>query len=627
MNKLVVLSLGAGNFADGFPAVTVRLGEPGHLSMQFIGNLPPAPEIPELYRNWRLLYEALYQYRHPHHHRRGSPAIEIAETGITHMSEGEFSDISQQLKTGINTWLSAEGFLKIELQLRTQLQPAESITFVIESDDSDLWKLPWHLWDFFNTYRQAEIALSTPEYPPPVPIPPQAKSKVKILAILGDSSGINIKKDRDLLNRLPNAELTWLIEPKRQELNDRFWEQGWDILFFAGHSSSAPDATNGKIYINQHPKNNSLTIRELQAALSQAVERGLKLAIFNSCDGLGLARDLAVAQIPLPPMIVMREPVADRVAQEFLKYFLTAFAFDEPLHLAVRQAREKLTGLEDEYHGASWLPTICQHPHVVPPIWSQLFDPDLPKSFPNPSNLEREKGLIPLVKDEPTRSPLFPRQNLAKIAVIILVAGISSYLSLGAKIAPFINELGINNHRNGKLFIAQQYYHLAALLAPNYAQPYYNLGWLCAETLGDTSCAMQNFKQAAMRGLPDAYAELARLQIQQNNTQTVLQETWECLNRTPYNDVKAACLKNRGWVRWQQQRLDEAEADLRSAIALEKNSPHSYCLLAQVLAAKGNEPEALAAWQNTLIYSQYNVPEQDDCIALARQNVEIKGEE
>ena len=597
MTKLVVLSLNSGNFMDGFPTVTARLGEPGNLYMQFTGNLPSAPEIPQLLRNWRLLYDALSQYGI----RSG---IEIDESGITNISEGEFSDICDGLETSINAWLNTEGFRKIDSQLRTQLKPSEEVRVIVESDNPEVWKLPWHLWQFFQDYRHTEIALSTQQYPaPPVFFRiKNPKPKVKVLAILGNSAGINIEKDRNLLQQLPNVDIKWLVEPNRQKLNDQLWKKGWDILFFAGHSSSGADATNGKIYINQHSHNNSLTISELELALSHAVDKGLKFAIFNSCDGLGLARDLANAQIPLPPMIVMREPVADRVAQDFLKYFLTKFAFGESFHIAVRQAREQLKGIEDEFPSASWLPIICQHPAVIPLTWAELKG-----EYPERRKTDKLRYLI------------------LKFTALFLVGFISSYLSFGFKVAPFVNALGIKSHDNGQLLMAQQYYHLAAFLDWNYPQPYYNLGWLCDESLNDSTCAIKSFKQAAIRGLPDAYAELARLEMKQNNTEAVLKYTWECLNHTQYDGVKAACLKNRAWARFKQERFDEAEADLRSAISLEKDSPHAYCLLAQVLSRKGNKEEALSVWKNTLHYGTYNVPEEDECLGLARQYLQAKG--
>lgn len=66
----------------------------------------------------------------------------------------------------------------------------------------------------------------------------------------------------------------------------------------------------------------------------------------------------------------MREPVANRVAQEFFKHFLDAFAKQQlSLYLAVRQARRQLQGLEDEFPRASWLPVLCQNPAVESPTW------------------------------------------------------------------------------------------------------------------------------------------------------------------------------------------------------------------------------------------------------------------
>lgn len=608
MSELVVLSLGPGNFSDGFPAVTARLGKPGNLWMQFTGSLPPAPEIPQLYKNWQLLYTTLYNYR-----RRS--LIEISPAGITNISDSAFSDICQRLETSINTWLSSQGFYNIESQLRTQLNPSEPVRVIIESDNNDVWRLPWHLWNFFkDAYRLSEIALSTPEYPPPILLQPKtAKTKIKILAILGNSTGINVHKDLALLKQLPGVELKLLVEPQRQELNDNLWEQGWDILFFAGHSSSQADATTGRLYINQNPQNNSLTIGELREALSRAIERGLQLVIFNSCDGLGLPRDLAAAKLPLPLTIVMREPVADFVAQAFLKYFLRAFAYGEPFHLAVRQAREQLKGLEEQFPGASWLPVICQHPAVVPPTWPALGGISQPRSGSNPPH-----QWLPSLK------------VLSRVTVMGLLGCMSSYLFTGHQIAVVMNELGLENHTKGQLFMAQWYYRVALLLDPKYAQPHYNLAWLCDENLGDTKCAKQEYRRAALRGLSEAYAELARLEIlysKDNNYDAALKAIWEGLEQSRYDAVKAALLKDRGWIRWKQKRLDEAEADLQSAIALEANSPHSYCLLAQVLEAKGRQQEALVAWKQTKQYSDYNVPEQDECINWANQRLQTQGEE
>ncbi len=191
---------------------------------------------------------------------------------------------------------------------------------------------------------------------------------MRILVVLGHDNGIDIQPDR-LMFEKAEAETLVLKEPQRSELNECLWdENGWDILFFAGHSTSqALDPTGkptGQLFLN--PKE-QLSVDQLRNALRESINRGLKLAIFNSCDGMGLAR--ALAELNLPQMIVMREPVIDPVAHRFLQNFLQFFSRGEAFYTAVRRAREQLQGLEGEYPGATWLPVIFQNPTEKPISW------------------------------------------------------------------------------------------------------------------------------------------------------------------------------------------------------------------------------------------------------------------
>nr|WP_279239822.1 CHAT domain-containing protein [Scytonema sp. UIC 10036] len=233
----------------------------------------------------------------------------------------------------------------------------------MQTEDNQIRRIPLQLWNFFERYPQAELALSSTTYERKSK-PKSSKSYIKILAILGDSTGIDTQKDRVLLEQLPNAEVKFLVEPQRQMLNDELWVQTWDILFFAGHSFTLSEQEIGYFRLNQ---TDSLTIAELKNALIKAIEQGLHLAIFNSCDGLGLATNLA--DLHIPQMIVMREPVPDKVAQEFLKNLLREFSTGKLLYQSVREARMRLQGLENEFPCASWLPVICQNPSETPFWW------------------------------------------------------------------------------------------------------------------------------------------------------------------------------------------------------------------------------------------------------------------
>ncbi|MCU0547812.1 MAG: CHASE2 domain-containing protein [Leptolyngbya sp. Prado105] len=359
MDHLIVLNLGQGNWKDGFPTVIAQLWEVGRSTpMQFTGGLPAIPTLCDRLTRWRSIYTALYA----HLGLRRAAEFELDDDEPTHISIAEFHQLSREVQSQFNLWLSASSFRAIDRQLRTRLSPKDSIRLIVVANDRQILQLPWSLWDFLSDYPHAEIALSLPEFARSLQLPSSnRRKKVRILSILGNSQGIDIERDRQLLQKLPNAEVHFLVEPTPQALQDKLWQSDWDVLFFAGHSSTD---VKGYIQINQ---SETLTIEQLKYSLRHAISKGLKLAIFNSCDGLGLAQDLADLQIP--QVIVMREPVSDQIAQEFLKSFLHAFSNGQSLYGSVREAREKLQALESNFPCATWLPVICQNPAEIPPTW------------------------------------------------------------------------------------------------------------------------------------------------------------------------------------------------------------------------------------------------------------------
>ncbi|MGL4377857.1 MAG: CHAT domain-containing protein [Microcoleaceae cyanobacterium] len=367
--KLVFLKLKNGDFNQGFE-VTLRIMTQPYTSsfIEVEGRFPPAPHIPEIYQNWRRAYLKMHWFV------RGRK--EEATPNVGGILE-DCQASSQKLRDSIKNWLNyspIQEFQKIrEALLRGELKREEEIKVILQTQDELLKKLPWLEWDLFSEiYTQAEIVLSPPENSviPRTYTPETSKSHIKLLAILGNNEGINIEEDRAFLNNLPQTKPVFLTEPKRAELSDNLWEKNWDILFFAGHSSS--DSCNGNIDINPQEK---LPVSQLKHGLIRAIERGLQLAIFNSCDGLKLAENLADLHIPL--VIVMGEPVPDRVAQGFLKYFLSAYSSGESLYMAVRKARDRLDteGLNQQFPGATWLPIIYQNPTVEPPTWKGFLPP------------------------------------------------------------------------------------------------------------------------------------------------------------------------------------------------------------------------------------------------------------
>jgi CHASE2 domain-containing sensor protein len=371
MERLLVLNLGNGDLQTGLPSIIAQLWEDTTTQpMQIAGSLPAMPELARLIQQWQTLYFALYA--HLGWRRSASASFEFDDVAdVSHISQAEFATVCQQLQICLNQWLNSAGFGQIQRQIRTYLNPDDHIRIAIAANDNNLLQLPWHLWQLLDDYPTAEIALSPAEYARSQPIEPPIKpAKVSILAILGNSQGIDVEYDRQLLSQLPQADIHWLIEPSSKQLQAQLWEQKWDLLFFAGHSSSQG---RGCMQINA---TETLTIDQLKYGLKRAIANGLKLAIFNSCDGLGLARDFA--DLRIPQTIVMRQPVPDRVAQEFLKTFLQAFSSGQSLYYSVREAREKLQLLESDFPCATWLPVICQNPAEPAVVWADWCQTETP---------------------------------------------------------------------------------------------------------------------------------------------------------------------------------------------------------------------------------------------------------
>ena len=394
MSTLVILNLGSGDLLSGFPQVTVRIWTAARsLPEQSVGSLPPAPKLIELYQTWQSIYRCLcnsQSIRSTVLTIEEDDLLEIDEVGITNISENRLDWVSQELSEELNTWLSGRGFLKIERHMRSQLHPTDDIRIILETNNQLLRHLPWHKWEIFQDYRNADLALSQSEYKcRQLPQCQVQRNKIRILAILGNSKNIDVKAERAFLENLPNAETTFLVNPSCQEFNTKLWSPfGWDILFFAGHSQT--EETTGRLYINENPTNNSITIEKLEEALKASIERGLMLTIFNSCDGLGLAS--ALERLHIPVVVVMREPVPNRVAQEFLRYFLEAFAIEQlSFNQAMRQSCRKLQGLEQDFPGASWLPISCQNPATELPTWLQHLDRIFHQALP--TNYEAESRL------------------------------------------------------------------------------------------------------------------------------------------------------------------------------------------------------------------------------------------
>ena len=357
MTKLVILKLN-GNFSSGFQ-VSLEISEEGQpVERGFSGNLPANIKLSHTLTIWQQQYTALDD------NSRLKPQQIIYDGSVN--SQTKLISSAKKLEDEFQQWLNSPSFSCVDKHLREELNHSETIRLLICCDRPEVYQLPWCCWDLLENYPNLEIAISNFNFKRTGQKPRRrTNSKVRILAILGDSQGINLNADCNFLKSLEGGEVIFLKQPTRKQLHSYLWEKTWDIIFFAGHSKTV--AGQGYIYLNPEDR---LNIDELKHGFRKAIANGLQLAIFNSCDGLGIAKELG--KLFLPQSIVMRMPIPDIMAQEFIQYFLRAYAEGNSLYLATKMARQQLEAREKQYPCSSWLPIIYQNQAISPPNWADL---------------------------------------------------------------------------------------------------------------------------------------------------------------------------------------------------------------------------------------------------------------
>lgn len=220
------------------------------------------------------------------------------------------------------------------------------------------------------------------------------------------------------------------------------------------------------------------------------------------------------------------------------------------------------------------------------------------------------------------------RSNLLKMTLIsvLLTIGVniwSNRISLSAD----INNWGLDEYNANRQEMAWWYYRLALLLDPQNSSALFNVGEL-HEARQQLENAQSFYELAVQAGAPEAYNNLARLNIQnQNYSQALplLQEGLQLLeqNRDRYSQEELikrryALLKNLGWAHLGLKHLDEAEIALQEAIQVDSRRATAYCLLTLVLQAKVKISDASTERDRCFQYADLKNPDDRVLSGLVR---------
>ncbi|MCU0533502.1 MAG: CHASE2 domain-containing protein [Hydrococcus sp. Prado102] len=331
------------------------------------------------YQKWREAYLGFYQTElrgriaKSGSLRTDDPRQKLKQTEATLLSHFHSWLQSQELSE-IRSAIANTGKNLAEQISRDSKYKSYCIDLCLTCHPLELERLPWEAWEISKELGMTgKIRISRT----PIQIQEetleetkkQVRRKPRILVILGDDTGLNFQEENNAVKKLTSlAEIKFCGWQKGKDISDLKTqviekitdEKGWDILLFFGHSNEN-QIMGGEIAI---APGISLSINELTNQLKIAKQKGLKFALFNSCSGLNIASSLI--DIGLSQVAVMREPIHNQVAKDFLVRFLQALSEYKDVHDALLEACINLKQNFDlTYPSAYLIPSLFCHPTSV----------------------------------------------------------------------------------------------------------------------------------------------------------------------------------------------------------------------------------------------------------------------
>jgi len=337
----------------------------------------PKP-LSQLYQNWQQVYLGFYNQALRGRLVKGG---KLEPTPIDW--HAKLIKAETQLLSEFHHWLRSRELTEIRDTIveaaMAKMQPNSAsetasntgVDVLISASPIEVARLPWEAWEIGSRFAASKIRIARTcrnirDYSQ---VSIKSRGKARVLAILGDDRGLDFQREKKALQSFSKQLDVQLIgwqgktdqrtpTELRTEIAQKIADPlGGDILFFAGHSNEA-SGLGGELAI---APNVSLYLTELQASIKTALKNGLQFAIFNSCKGLDLAETLI--SLGLNQVAVMREPIHNQVAEEFLLRFLSYLVQHQDAHDALLSACRSLKSEQQyTYPSASLIPSLCRYP-------------------------------------------------------------------------------------------------------------------------------------------------------------------------------------------------------------------------------------------------------------------------
>ncbi|ANV85933.1 hypothetical protein AWQ21_15515 (plasmid) [Picosynechococcus sp. PCC 7003] len=395
--RLIILKIITGSFKAGFTvALDVEQHHQGQIQTclkDYYGHLPPLPENLNLEQHYHAWLETIRTA--PSDQAQTHRGIKVkSKQAIAKRYEAPRNQSRQALQATMAQWLTTSDprWHDLEKQILQWCQPEQWQTCLVIQISQALYqdnpatadllgKLPWREWPLLQT-QHISLALNTRQYgEAPLNLAPKTARRqyipwyraffprTRILHLIGDSGGLDLKPDQRVLAQLKDAEIVTLQSPSYGELSRRLRDpRGFDLLIYSGHSEACYDEDLAAMLLSEA---DGVTIQDLQRSFQKAIANGLQFALFNSCASSQLAETLL--NYGLKTIISMQAEIPDPVAHHFIERFFVHYAQGKlPLFRALGETLIDLEEYDQDYPGVAWLPLMHHNPSTVPPRWTSL---------------------------------------------------------------------------------------------------------------------------------------------------------------------------------------------------------------------------------------------------------------
>ena len=337
--------------------------------------------LTKLYKNWQKAYFNFYQSEEMRGRTVGGGVVVPVVDWHAELVKAESKFMYE-----FHRWLKSGELFDIREQIAQASATAQTVQLFLTCATMELERFPWEAWEIGKTVQiiRAPVNIAAPSLNQQQI---KRRSRPRILAILGDDTGLDFQEDRKAVKSLSRIAEVHFVgwQPEQtpiqviQQISDAIAdEHGWDVLFFAGHSNET-EMTGGELGIAPGV---SISIQEITPQLCAAKQRGLQVAIFNSCSGINIAQSLI--DLGFSQVMVMREPIHNSVAQEFMVQFLQGLGKHQNVYESAVAARQFLQLERSHTYPSSYLvPSLFCHPgaelYRIPPFkWKQRLRQSIP---------------------------------------------------------------------------------------------------------------------------------------------------------------------------------------------------------------------------------------------------------